>query len=123
MKKMMFAAAMAAVTVGRLSALEFAPGNAQVAIAPRAPGPVQLAAEEMTNFLSRVLGKPVPIVRRINPAKATIILGTNTSFTFPDKAREAGYPNVNSTTTRTEIQQLPERKFNNYPNGAEGRLP
>ena len=77
MKKMMIAAAMAVVTVGRLSALEFAPGNAQVAIAPGAPGPVQLAAEEMTNFLSRVLGKPVPIVRRINPAKATIVLGTN----------------------------------------------
>ena len=78
--------------------------------------PVQLAAEEMTNFLSRELGKLMPIVRWINPAKATIILGTNTSFTFPDKAREAGYPNVNSTTTRTEIQQLPERKSNNYPN-------
>ena len=77
MKKMMFAAAMAAVTIAPLGALEFAPGNAQVAIAPRAPGPVQLAAEEMTNFLSRVLGKPVPIVRRINPAKATIVLGTN----------------------------------------------
>ena len=29
---------------------------------------------------------------------------------------EAGYPNGNPTTTRTEIQQLPERKVNNYPN-------
>ena len=73
----MIAVAVAAMTVGRLSALEFTAGNAQVAIAPRAPGPVQFAAEEMTNFLSRVLGKPVPIVRRINPAKATIVLGTN----------------------------------------------
>ena len=37
----------------------------------------------------------------INPAKATIILGTNTSFTFPDKVRDADYPNVNSIITRT----------------------
>ena len=77
MKKMMFAAAMAAVTVAPLGALEFKADNTEVAVPSRAPGPVQFAAEEMTNFLSRVLGKPVPIVRRINPAKATIVLGTN----------------------------------------------
>lgn len=77
MNKMMFAAAMAAVTVAPLGALEFKADNTEVAVPSRAPGPVQLAAEEMTNFLSRVLGKPVPIVRRINPAKATIVLGTN----------------------------------------------
>ena len=71
---LLFAVAMA---VTSLAALELTPWNAQVAIAPRAPGPVQLAAEEMTNFLSRVFGKPVPIVRKINPAKATIVLGTN----------------------------------------------
>ena len=77
MNKMMFAATMAAVTVAPLGAMEFKADNTEVAVPSRASGPVQFAAEEMTNFLSRVLGKPVPIVRRINPAKTTIVLGTN----------------------------------------------
>ena len=49
----------------------------EVAIAPKASGPVQLAAQEMTNFLSRAFGRKVPIVHKLNPAKATIVLGTN----------------------------------------------
>ena len=77
MKKMMFAAAMAAVTVAPLGALEFKADNTEVAVPSRACGPVQLAAEEMTNFLSRVFGKRIPIVRKVNPSKATIVLGTN----------------------------------------------
>ena len=36
-------------------------GNAQVVIAPDAPKTVRFAAEEMTNFLSRVLGGAVPL--------------------------------------------------------------
>ena len=76
--KMILAAAAAAFVAVPLSAeITFTAANAEVALPVNASGPAQFAAEEMTNFLSRVLGKPVPIVRKVNPAKATIVLGTN----------------------------------------------
>lgn len=73
----MIALACAVLVAAPLAALEFTPENTQVAIPAKAPGPVQLAAEEMTNFLSRVFGRRVPLVRKVNPGKATIVLGTN----------------------------------------------
>ena len=69
-------AALAAVS-SFAGTISFTPGNTEIAVAAQAPGPVKLAALEMKDVLSRVLGTPVPIVNKIDPAKATIILGTN----------------------------------------------
>ena len=62
------------------AALELTPGNLEVVVRPEAKSRdrvVWFAAEELTNFLSRALGAPVPISRRSNPAKTTIVLGSN----------------------------------------------
>ena len=51
--------------------------RAEVAIAPDAPSATRFAASVMTNYLSRVLGRDVPVVTAPTPGKYTIILGTN----------------------------------------------
>ena len=58
-----FAVAVAVMTAEPLAALEFTPENTQVAIAPKAPGPVQFAAEDTDLSTSVTL----PAIR---PAKA-----------------------------------------------------
>ena len=67
----------AALFVQFADALTFTPENTEIAISANAVGPVRLAAMEMKEFLSRVFGAPVPIVNKVNPVKATIVLGTN----------------------------------------------
>ena len=59
------------------AALNLAPGEFDVVVAPNAPGAVQLAAEEMTNFLSRALGAPVPCRKARELRRTSIVLGTN----------------------------------------------
>ena len=62
------------------AALELTPGNLEVVVRPEAKSRdrvVWFAAEELTNFLSRAFGAPVPISRRFNPAKTAIVLGSN----------------------------------------------
>ena len=51
--------------------------NTEVVIAPRAPAAVRFAACEATNFLSRVLGRAVPVVTAPTVGKFPIILGAN----------------------------------------------
>lgn len=53
-------------------------GNAEVVIAPRAPSSVRFAACEMTNFLSRVFGCPVPVATVPSEGKTPIFLGAST---------------------------------------------
>lgn len=53
----------------------FTPGLTDVAISPEAGFAVRLAAREMTNFLSRVFGREVPLVTRIVHGRRTIVLG------------------------------------------------
>ena len=63
------------------AALNFSPQNTEVVIAPdawRSQRVAHFAAQEMTNFLSRAFGSPVPIVGKVNPLKCSIVLGTNT---------------------------------------------
>ena len=62
------------------AAVTFSAGNAEVVVAPgtKATSVVGFAAEEATNFLSRVLGAPVPIVNAPTPGKASLVLGENT---------------------------------------------
>ena len=62
------------------AALNFTPQNTEVVVAPRAwktQPAAFFAAREMTNFLSRAFGAQVPIVDRLDPAKSSIVLGSN----------------------------------------------
>ena len=68
------AVACATLAAAPLAALEFTPESTQVAIPAKAPGPVQLAAEEMTNFLSRVFGRKVPLVRKVTYPKTLTMM-------------------------------------------------
>ena len=51
--------------------------NAEVVVAPKAAKLTRFAASEMTNFLSRVLGGDVPLVREPTKGRASIVLGEN----------------------------------------------
>lgn len=53
------------------------PGETEVVVAADAAKTVRFAADEMTNFLGRVLGAPVPLQTHVNPAKTSIVLGDN----------------------------------------------
>ena len=53
----------------------FTSGNAEVVIGKDAPPVVKFAAEEATNFLSRVLGSPVPVVHEQTPGRTALVLG------------------------------------------------
>ena len=56
------------------AALTLRPGAVDVVLAPDAPKATQIAAEEMTNFLARVLGAPVPVVRAAAAGRTAITL-------------------------------------------------
>ena len=51
------------------AAVTFKPGESEVVIGAKASQVVAFAAAEATNFLSRVLGAPVPIVHEPTPGK------------------------------------------------------
>lgn len=55
----------------------FEPGKTDVVIEQAAPPVVRFAAEEATNFLSRVLGLSVPIVNSPREGRAALVLGVN----------------------------------------------
>ena len=52
-------------------------GNTEVVVEKNASPVVRFAAAEATNFLSRVLGTPVPMVNAPSDGKASLILGMN----------------------------------------------
>ena len=54
------------------SAVVFTPENSEVVISSDAPKTVLFAAEEATNFLSRVFGAPVPIVTAPSVGRASL---------------------------------------------------
>lgn len=60
-----------------VGAVELSPQKAQVVIAPMASPVVCFAADEMTNFLARVLGAPVPIANAPAPDRINLVLGEN----------------------------------------------
>ena len=60
-----------------LSAAELTGANAEVVVAPDAPPATRFAAAEMTNYLSRVLGRAIPIVPTPTEGRYAIVLGTN----------------------------------------------
>ena len=66
------------------AAVVFSADNAEVVVAAKSSPVVMFAADEATNFLSRVLGAPVPVVNEPTPGKASLVLGMNSW------AKEAG---------------------------------
>ena len=58
-------------------AVRFSAADAEVLVAPGAPSATVFAAGEMTNFLSQVLGAPVPLVTAPTEGKVAIVVGTN----------------------------------------------
>lgn len=56
----------------------------EVVIAPDAPKTVRFAADEMTNFLARILGGNIPLSTRFTPGRVPVVLGSN------DWSRAAG---------------------------------
>ena len=74
------------------AALEFTADNTEIAVPSRACGPVQLAAEEMTNFLSRVFGAPVPLVTIGSPSESnspSVLAPTISAMNFSPLALSA----------------------------------
>ena len=65
----------AAVTTGVI--LPITAENVEVVVAPKAPDVTMFAAEEMTNFLSQVLGAAVPLVTAPTDGKVAVVVGTN----------------------------------------------
>ena len=55
--------------------VELVAARTEVAIAANAPQTVVFAAGEMTNFLSRVFGVHIPLVRKPTPGLYTLFLG------------------------------------------------
>ena len=65
------------------------PGEIDVVL-PEKPLPVEsFAAQELTNFLSRVLGAPVPVVEKAREGRGVIMLGRATGFDVSGLERDA----------------------------------
>ena len=60
-----------------LSAVTFTADNTEIVIERKAFPVVKFAAQEATNFLSRIFGAPIPVVNAPTPGKSSIILGVN----------------------------------------------
>ena len=69
------AAALAAMNLG---AVELTGANAEIVVAPGAPGSVAFAAREMSDMLGTALGAKVAVVESPTAGKASIVLGSNT---------------------------------------------
>ena len=77
MKRLKVAIAVALCAFGCLGAVDVRPGAVDVVVAVKAPPVVRFAADELTNFLSRALGKAVPVVTAPTPGNTSIVVGTN----------------------------------------------
>ena len=69
--------ALVAALTGAAQVVEVLPDRTDVVIATDAPPAVRLAAEEMTNFLSRVLACEVPVVHAPQAGRLSLVLGVN----------------------------------------------
>ena len=83
----------------------FTADNAEVVVESKASRVVEFAAQEATNFLSRVFGAPVPIVSAPTSGKASIILGMN------EWSRTAGIDPESRPTDTFFIKTAPNRVY------------
>ena len=65
------------VSQGAGGMASLAASGTEVLVAPGAPSATRFAAQEMTNFLSRVLGAAVPLATAPSDGKVSIVVGTN----------------------------------------------
>ena len=72
--RMLVVAAVGLYALGGLGSVELKPGAVDVVVGRKAPPAVRFAADELTNFLSQVLGAAVPIVGKPSDRTA-IVLG------------------------------------------------
>ena len=84
-----------AATVRPAAAVMMECGRVEVVVEPSAPKTVRFAACEMTNFLSRVLGAPVPISGAPTSGRTPIFLGdsarTRAAGLHPDRLPRDGF--------------------------------
>ena len=83
----------------------FEAGTVDVVVAPRAVDSVLWAAEEATNFLSRVLGSPVPVVAAPREGRTALILGVN------EWSKEAGLDPAKHPRDTYLIKTAPGRVY------------
>ena len=69
------AAALAAMNLG---AVELTGANAEIVVAPGAPGSVAFAAREMSDMLGTALGAKVAVVESPTAGKASIVVSSKT---------------------------------------------
>ena len=108
-----FAAAFAAVAPVR-AAPALNPGEVEVVL-PAKPLPVErFAAQELTNFLSRVLGAPVPVRASPGavPARTSILLGRATGFDVSALDRDA---------FKTKVESFPDGRIEVRIAGRDGK--
>ena len=60
-----------------VASLALTPKTVEVVVAPDAPRTVRFAAQEATNFLSRVFGSPVAVATAPTEGRASLVLGDN----------------------------------------------
>ena len=78
MKMLVFAECIAMLaTLPAQETVSVKAGLTDVVVAPQAPEAVRIAAGEMTNLLSRVLGNAIPVVAAPVPGRTSIVLGDN----------------------------------------------
>lgn len=79
MMRCSFAATLAAVVSAgsAFGTVTLMPGKTEVVVAPKASSVTVVAAQEMTNYLSKVFGTSVPLVRTPTEGKTSVILGIN----------------------------------------------
>ena len=75
MKKLILTVLAVALVAGCGKSLILVPEKTEVVIAPDAPKTVLFAVEEMTNLLSQVLGRPLPVVTAPTPGRNGIYVG------------------------------------------------
>ena len=101
-----------AAVASSLAAPALMPGEVDVVI-PEKPLPVErFAAQELTNFLSRVLGEPVPVVADTGKGRAAILLGRAAGLDVSNLERDA---------FRTKVELSPDGKSVVRIAGRDGR--
>ena len=85
------------------------PGEVEVVL-PEKPLPVErFAADELTNFLSRVLGAPVPVVGEAEGCRTAILLGRAAGFDVSAFERDAFRTKVETTTNGLSVVRIAGR--------------
>ena len=85
------------------------PGDVDVVL-PARPLPVErFAADELTNFLSRVLGAPVPVVEKAEGRRTAIMLGRAAGFDVSSFERDAFRTKAEMTTNGLAVVRIAGR--------------